>query len=132
MDQFDRIIFDIRRKTSDEELDWKIVPPASVSRIVLNPDRVVRAYSADYPVQERIYPLVFVERRVELFDGYSSPYESLDFEVFVLDSDDGEVVLTLYDGVVDRDDLVKLSGLIKTHNDRAKAFLSAFDDTDAA
>jgi len=132
MDRYDRFILDILRKTEARELDWRVVPPGEISHAVLNPDRILRAYLADYPLQGRNYRLYFIEKRVEFLNEFAGPYrEVLGFEVVVLDVDEA-IVLTLYNGVVEAEDLWKLSSLIKACNDRAEVLLSAFDDTDAA
>ncbi len=132
MDQYDRIIDDVRRKTDDEVVRWKVVNADRHSDILLNSYRVVRAFHADYTVGVNKYDLLFVQRKINPDDDFGDYSEGYAFELFVLDDDDGEIVFTLREGVVDRDDLLRLSGSIEAHNDRAKRFFEAFDQSGAA
>ena len=132
MDRYDRIIRDVRQKTDDEDIHWKVVSVGGYSDILLNSNRVVRAFAAEYSIGTKNYGLLFVERKYDLYDDMAdATSEGIDFLLFVLD-DDGQIVLNLYDGVVDRDDLIRLSGLIDARNDRARAFFEAFDQSGAA
>jgi hypothetical protein len=97
----------------------------------LNASRVIRAFTADYPVGTKQYTLLFVERRIDLHDEFGESAESYGYELFVLDRD-GQIVLSLYDGVVDRDDPLRLAGLIDEQNDRVKDFFEAFGEPGAA
>ena len=130
MDRYDRIIHDVQRRTAEESIRWKVINAERYS-VVLNPYRVLRALTADYPVGSKTYTLLFIERKVEIHGDYGDSTEGYGFELFILD-EDREVVLSLYEGVVDRDDLLRLSGLIEEHNDRAKDFFAAFDESGAA
>lgn len=128
MDRYEQIIFDVLRKTEQENLLWKVVNPERYDSALLNTDRVIRAFTAGYIVGKREYTLLFVERKVvDTHDEFGYVTERYGFELFVLD-EDGQIVLALYPGVVDRDDLLRLSGLIDEHNDRARAFFEAFDE----
>jgi hypothetical protein len=131
MDRYDRIILDIQQKTDEEVIYWKVVNADRYSSVVMNTFRVIRAFTADYTVGEKKYDLLFVERKVDYHDDFGDSTEGYGFELFILD-EDVQIVLSLYDGVVDRDDLLKLSGLIDAHNDRVKNFFEAFDEAGAA
>ena len=132
MDRYDRILNDVRQKTAEEILDWKLVHADRYSDLVLNPLRVIRAFAADYPIGKKNYDLLFIERKIDNHDDLGDFLsETYGFELFVLD-EDRQIVLNLYEGVVDRDDLLRLSGLIEEHNDRARKFFEAFDQSGAA
>jgi hypothetical protein len=131
MDRYDRIIRDVQEKTDDEIIRWKVVNADRYSDVLLNTYRVIRAFTAEYRVGKREYVLLFVERRVDFHDELGDSTEGYGFELFILD-EGGQIVFSLYDGVVDRDDLLKLSGLIDEHNDRVKDFFDAFDEPGAA
>ena len=130
MDQFDRIIRDVQAKTGDEMIRWDVVNAANYSHILLNVSRVIRAFKADYPIREREYGLLFVERRVDNRDEFGDSSESHGFELFILDGD-GQLVLSLYEGVVDREDLLRLASFIDDHNDRVRSFFEAFNGSGA-
>jgi hypothetical protein len=131
MDRYDRIIRDVQQKTDDETIRWMVVNAERYSDVLLNTYRVLRAFTADYRVGKKGYVLLFVERKVDSHDDFGDSAEGYGFELFVLD-EDGQIVLALSEGVVDRDDLLKLSGLIDEHNDRVKDFFNAFDEPGAA
>jgi hypothetical protein len=131
MDRYERIIHDVQQKTEEGAVQWKVVTPGLHGRVLMSPDRVVRACRADYRLAQKNYTLLFVERRVDRYGESAEPLELTAFELLVLDKD-GEIVIPLYDGLVDFDDLAKLAGLIAERNDRAKEFFAAFDGTSAA
>jgi hypothetical protein len=131
MDRYERVIRDVQQKTEDETIQWRTVRVLKYSDVVINPDRVVRSFEADYPVGGKDYVLLFVERRVEHHDDFGYISEGFDYQLLILD-EEGQIAVSLYDGVVDRDDLLKLSGLIEERNDRAKAFFASFDASGAA
>src|SRR5271169_4748096 len=121
MDRYDRIIRDIQQKTDDEVIHWRVANADRYSSVLMNTFRVIRAFTADYPIGEKKYDLLFVERKVDYHDDFGDSAEGYGFELFIL-NEDGQIVLSLYEGVVDRDDLLKLSGLIDEHHDRVKHF----------
>ena len=133
MDRYDRVIRDVQQKTDEDLLRWEVVRPESHSKILMNADHVLRAYRADYGVGGKSYVLLFVERKVDRDDefGFGYPIGGSSFELFIVE-EDGEIVLRLFDGAVDRDDLTKLAGLIEEHNDRVKGFFAAFDEPGVA
>jgi hypothetical protein len=131
MDRFDRIIRDIQQKTDDEVIHWRAVSAERYSNVVLNTFRVIRAFSADYRIANKEYELVFIERKIDYHDDFSYSTEGRGFELFVL-GEGGQLVVSLYDGVVDRDDLLRLAGLIDAHNELVKQFFDAFDEPGAA
>jgi hypothetical protein len=126
MDRYEQIIRDIQRKTEERLIQWKAVQAEIYSYVLLNSNRVLRSFEAEYPVGGKPYSLLFVERRIDHHDEFGGPMEARDLRVFVLD-DRGRTVVSLYDGVVDRDDLLRLSGLVDENNDLTKTFFDAFD-----
>jgi hypothetical protein len=90
-----------------------------------------RAFEADDPVGGKDDVPLFVERRVESPGDFGHVSEGYGFELFVLD-EEGEIAVSLYERVVARDDLLKLSGWIEERNDRARAFFASFDESGAA
>ncbi len=130
MDRYDRTIHDVQRKTDEKIMHWKMVRSDRHSNILVNARRVIRLFEADYSVGPNKYLLLFVERKTDFRDELGDLNEGYGFELFVLDSD-GQIMVSLYDGVVERDDLLKLSWLIDAYNDRTPEFLAAFDESGA-
>ena len=127
MDRYDLVIRDIQEQTRDGALRWKSVSPSKYQNLSFRAGRVIRAYRTDYTLGEQEYELVFLDQRVSRFDeeaGWAN--EKRAFEVLILGTD-GEIVLRLYEGAVDGDDLSRLAGLIETRDDRVTGFFSAFE-----
>jgi hypothetical protein len=131
MDRYEQLIHNVQQKTDDGTIEWRVVNAVQYSDLILNCFRVIRAFRSDYQVGTKKYELLFVEKKVDLHGDYGYQAEGAEFEVFVLD-EDKQIVLSLYDGVVDRDDLLKLAASIDGNNDRVNAFFDAFGQTDVA
>lgn len=131
MDRFDRVMHDVLRKTDDREILWRVVDAGRYSGILLNVNRIIRAFLAEYLVGLETYNLLFLERKIDLRDEFGEFEEAISLELLVLDKD-GQIVLHLYDGIVERADLLRLSGLIDDRNDRTSQFFAAFDQSGAA
>jgi hypothetical protein len=101
----------LSEKTDSEVIDWKVVSSDQHSGILLNAFQVVRTFAADYPIGKRKYELLFVERKADFQDEFGDSTEGYGFELLIMDEDQ-QIVLSLDEGVVDRDDQLKLSGLI--------------------
>src|SRR5690349_16956983 len=99
MDRYERIISDVRQKTKDEIIHWKVAAAGRYADVVLNTFRVIRAFTADYLVGRKTYELLFVERKVEFHDDFGDSAEGYGFELFILD-EDRQIVLSHYEGVV--------------------------------
>ena len=128
MDKYERVIRDIQGKTRDRHVKWIVVNPSGYEKVLTNPNQVRRLNRADYNLRGRKYELCFVEKIIPAEDDFGGYYESLNFQLLILD-EDGEIVFTIHSGVVERDDLLKLAGLIDENNDRTQEFFAAFDET---
>ncbi len=125
MDRYDHVINDILEQSEDGVLRWRSVAPSRYENVLLNVDRVIRAYRTDYALGDENYELVFVDKKVDHLDeetGWMSARGGTS-EVLILDAE-GEVALRLYEGAVDQNDLARLAGLIEGRNDRAKGFFA--------
>jgi hypothetical protein len=91
--------------------------PKLARRVVIRRGSEPRPDRSGIPARSRRY-------RVSIPEGF-------DDRLFILD-EEGRVAVSLYDRVVDRDDLLALSGLIEERNDRAQAFFASFDASGAA
>ena len=126
MDQYDRLIHDILTKTENNLLDWDVTAAGVYETAVLNAHRLIRAYRTTYVLGEQKYTLLFLESKVDRFDELGELYEGRGFELLVL-GEDKIPVFNLYDGVVELEDLVKLSSLLQDHNTQAKRFFAEFE-----
>lgn len=133
MDRYDQVIHDVKQKTGDRAIRWGVVPPHRLADAPNYAGRVVSAYRGDYRLGEATFHLLFVERKIDSYldDFGGGPIERSDFDLLVLGAED-EIVLRLYDGLVDRQDLLELAGLIESHNDQTEGFFAAFERANAA
>jgi hypothetical protein len=131
MDRYDRILSDIRVRTEEGRLQWKFSRIGSFSDLVVNSDRVVRAFVADYALGDHVYTLLFVERINEYHDDFGGAFQRVAFEIYIVDAD-RDLVLLLRDGLVDRDELAQLAAEIAESNDKAESFFRAFEKFEVA
>src|SRR5438094_157481 len=100
MDRYDRLIRDVQQKTENESIRWEVVNAGLYKKILLNIDTVVRAFTAEYPVGNRKYTLLLTVGKKHILNEYLPSTDAYNPELFILDID-GQVVLSLYDGLVD-------------------------------
>jgi hypothetical protein len=130
MDKYEATLARVIDATSSGVLVWEPVGQARYADVVVNADRVVRAYQAELELKEKRFPLVFVEKRTPWYDEFDKPAERMEFELHVLDKS-RHLVLSLYDGVVERRDLQRLAASIKQSSGSAKEFFEALQAAEA-
>ncbi len=130
MDRYERILSDIRAKTDGGQLQWKFTRVGAYADLVVNDERVVRAFLADYALGSQVYQLLLVEKKSDFYDEFRSNFQRLTFEVYVIDGA-GDLVLLLRDGLVDRDELAQLAAEVAGSNDKAASFFKAFEEYEA-
>ena len=121
MDRYEATLARITDETDRGALRWEAAFPSTHERVVLNPDRVVRCFAADLSAGGKTFPLLYVERKESRFDEFDAPQETLSRELLVLDGD-GRLVLPIYEGLVDREDLIRLAAAISDTNAAAEDF----------
>lgn len=131
MDRYDRIMRDVIERTENGLLRWGRAPRNFIQNCVLNPDQVFLAHWSDYDLSGQIYHLLFAEKRYGTKDSFGRTVETTRNELIVLDTGN-EAVLSLFDGLVDREDLAQLASAIFEHNEHTKQFFEAFDAASVA
>jgi hypothetical protein len=126
-DKYERTLWRVIDATESEQLHWEAVSPASCPDFVTNADKVVRAYDSELALRDTSFPLLFVEKKITLHDDYAEPYETLAFELYVLDQS-RRMIFSIYDGLVDRDDLARLAAAVSDSSDAARHFFQALDE----
>jgi hypothetical protein len=117
------------QKTVNESIGWEVVSPYRYERIIANPDAVVRAYESRLDLKGKAYPVLTVEKKNWAHDDYGQEFERLDIEVYVMNSD-YNLIFPIYEGLVDRDDLLKLISAISDTSDQSKEFFDAISGED--
>jgi hypothetical protein len=127
MDKYDATLRRVYTETCEGRLQWEAVAPTSYGQIVLNADRAIRAVRTEMPLKDKRFPLLFVEKKELRHDAYGEPYDALVHELFVLDANHN-LLLPLYDGLVDRKELSALAAAIFDESAEARAFFEALSE----
>ena len=131
MDRYDRIMADLIAKTEDGSLRWKVFNHRDLQGVLPVIDGVRRVFIAVYSLGNAGYRLFFVESRLKRIGDFGTVSEVPDYEIYIVNSND-EVAQILIDGLVERDDLLRLSGAIDAYNEQAQEFFDAFDRSGVA
>jgi hypothetical protein len=133
MDRYDRLMNDILEKTAAGALRWTVMARQDYDQALAIPDGVRRIFRADYLLGDQSYRLCFVKSRTKRFGDFGAVHEVSEIEIHVLNQDNRvALVLVDVDGLVERDDLLRLSGLIDANNEQTREFFEAFDRSGAA
>ena len=124
MDKYDQTMRKVIAGTQDNEIKWKSASPNPYHRIITNVDMVVRCFTAKMTIKDSEYDLVFVEKKTFAMDENGIQFEKLGYELNVL-NDGGELVVPIYEGLVDREDLFRLASVVSDSNADANDFFDA-------
>lgn len=128
-DQYEQTLQRLVIETEEGMLKWETVRPSIYERIIANVDTVVRAFKTQLKLKEKVYHVVVVEKKDFTNDHFGSYFERLSFEVYVLNHKE-EFIFPIYEGLVDRDDLLRLIGAISDASDQTREFFEAFGGDD--
>lgn len=120
-DKYDQTLSLISNGTRDQSIRWELTSPSHYRDFILNADHVRRAFRASWEVGEKSFTIVFVEKRHRQHDEYGESFESIQEELFIIDQQN-QLVLQLFDGLVDRDDLHRLGEEILDSNHVTREF----------
>ena len=124
MNKYELLFDEIFKQTGAQSLRWRQVRRSANSDLIFNPHLVFRQFATDFVRGGNHFKLFLVEKK------YDDPehdflYEKYAPEILIVD-DDGELVTTLTDSVIERAHLVRLVDMVETRSDKAsKLFDSA-------
>jgi hypothetical protein len=116
MNKYESLFRDILRGTRDRKVRWKQLRRTANTHLIFNPAGVFRQYEARLERGDEEYTLLFVEKKYE-DPEHDFVYEKYAPELLVVD--EGELIVTLSDSVIQRSDLIALSELIEERSDKA-------------
>lgn len=125
MNKYEKLFDEIIRQTRSGELQWKQVRRHSNSDLIFSPNFVFRQFTSNLTRGGNDFKLLLVEKKYE-DPEHDFVYDKYRPEILVID-DDGELVATLTDSVIDRSDIVRLADIVETRSDKANKLF----DTDA-
>ena len=131
LEKYDQALFRIEDETTSGRLNWTLAGPGSYRDLVVNPERVLRCLTAELELAGKRFPLLFVEKKDPRHGEFGDMYEAVVHELLVLDAA-GRLIVPLYDGVVDRNDLARLGDLIADSSGAAREFFGSLLGTEAA
>ena len=118
MNKYEKLFEDITEKTNSDEIKWKQISKSAHSDLIFNPDMSFRQYAGEYQKGDETYEVVFVEKKAD-DPAHDYAYQKYAPEVLVID-ENNELLVTLTDSVIDKDEMIDLVKSIEEKNDRAK------------
>lgn len=118
MNKYEKLFADIAEQTRTDEIKWKQTRKDAHSDLIFNPDLTYRQYSGEYKKGNNTFEVVFVEKKYD-DPVHDFAYQKYASEILIVD-DKNELVVTLTDSVIAKDDMIDLVKSIEGKNDRSK------------
>lgn len=122
MNEYEVLFQEIVEQTKSYSLHWRQLNRRENADLILNATQVVRQFAADFARGGSHYTLLLVEKKDDdaLFDPFfqSAPYQRSAPQILVLD--DGELITTLTDSMIERAELLRLMGMVERRSDKVR------------
>lgn len=118
MNKYEKLFSEIAEKTKKNEIKWKQIRKSAHADLIFNPDMVYRQYSGELKKGSDTYEVVFIEKKTDdpIHDFAFQRYMP---EIMIID-DKNELLVTITDSVIEKDDMIALVQAINEKNDRVK------------
>lgn len=118
MNKYEKLFSEIFEKTKKNEIEWRQINKSAHSDLIFNPDMVFRQYSGKLKKGDNAYEVIFVEKKAD------DPVHDFAFqryipEIIIVD-ENNELLVTITDSIIEKDDMISLSKAIEEKNDRIK------------
>jgi hypothetical protein len=117
MNKYEALFHDILERTRLRELNWKQLRRGAHSDVIFNPNLVFRQFSAEFPRDGENFALLLVEKKYE-DPEHDFAFEKYVPEILIMD-EEGELITTLTDSVIERRDLMRLADMVEAGSDKA-------------
>ncbi|EZH81725.1 MULTISPECIES: hypothetical protein [Aeromonas] len=117
MNKYEKLFEEVIRQTRTGTLKWKQLRRHSNADLIFSPTLVFRQFSADFERAGNQFKLLLVEKKYE-DPEFDFAYDKYRPELLVVD-DDGELVATMTDSVIERSHLMRLADMVETRSDKA-------------
>lgn len=117
MNKYEALFDDIISLTSSNALIWKQVSRHANAELIFNPRLVFRQFAAELPRNGTTFKVLLIEKKIDDPEG-DFAYGQRAPEILVMD-EDGELVTTLTDSVIERSDLLRLADMVEARSDSA-------------
>lgn len=121
MNKYEKLFEDISNKTDSGEIKWRQINKSAHADLIFNPDMAFRQYSGEYTKDGETYEVVFVEKKAD-DPVHDFVYQRYMPEILIID-EDKELLVTLTDSIIEKDQLIDLVKNIEGKNDKTKKLL---------
>lgn len=118
MNKYELLFDEIVKQTKSGKLHWKQVRRGSNSDLIFNPNLVFRQFETTFDRGGNEFKILLLERKFE-DPEHDFVYEKYIPELLVID-EDGELIATLTDSLIERADMIRLANAVETKSDKAK------------
>lgn len=118
MNKYEKLFAEIAEKTEKNEIEWKQVKKSAHADLIFNSDMVFRQYSGELKKGNDTYEVVFLEKKTD-DPVHDFAYQRYIPEIMIID-DKNELLVTITDSVIEKDDMLGLVQAIEEKNDRVK------------
>ncbi len=118
MNKYEKLFAEIAEKTEKNEIEWKQVKKSAHADLIFNPDMVFRQYSGELKKGNDTYEVVLVEKKTD-DPVHDFAYQRYIPEIMIID-DKNELLVTITDSVIEKEDMLCLVQTIEEKNDRVK------------
>ena len=116
MNKYELLFDEIENGTRSGSIKWKQIRRSANSDVIFNPNLAFRQFSAKFTRGKNDFTLLLVEKKYDDPD-HDFAYEKYQLELLVVD--DGELVVTLTESVIERQQLIRLVDMVERRSDRA-------------
>lgn len=117
MNKYEKLFNEIFSQTKAGSLKWMQLRRQANSELIFNPNLVWRQFSTDFVRDNSTFTIILVEKKYEDPD-FDFTYEKYSLELLIID--DGELITTISDSIIESSDMIQLANLVETKSDRAK------------
>lgn len=124
MNKYEVLFEEIEKGTRSGTIKWKQLRRTANADIVFNSNLVFRQFSAEFSRGKNDFTLLLLEKKYE-DPEHDFVYEKYQLELLVVDA--GELVVTLTESVIERQQLIRLVDTVERRSDRANKLFGASD-----
>jgi hypothetical protein len=123
MNKYEALFDEVMQQTKAGKLHWRQLRRHANSDLIFNPQTVFRQFETDFARGSSEFKLFLIEKKYD-DPEHDFAYEKYVPELLVVD-DEGELVTTLTDSVIERSNMIRLADMVETGSDKANKLFSA-------
>ncbi|GAB3398094.1 hypothetical protein NX774_18840 [Massilia agilis] len=123
MNKYEALFDEILKQTQTRALEWRQLRRNANADLIFNPTLVYRQFSTEMRRRGNSFTVLLVEKKYD-DPEHDFAYQRYAPELLVVD-DDGELVTTLTDSVIEWRDLMRLASMVEAQSDKASKLFDA-------